>query len=57
MMASPKNVERRMKFNAVTTISMTSPSPTTLVRVVLSVERPEGHDGDWWQLSTGSASC
>ena len=52
MMASLKNVEKRMKFNAIThDLDDLTIADDGSFRVLLSVERPEGHDGDWWQLN------
>ena len=52
MMTSLKNVERRMKFNAIThDLDDLAIADDGSFRVILSVERPEGHDGDWWQLN------
>ena len=52
MMTSLKNVERRMKFNAIThDLDDLTIADDGSFRVILSVERPEGHDGDWWQLN------
>jgi hypothetical protein len=52
MMTSLKNVEKRMKFNAIThDLDDLTIADDGSFRVILSVERPEGHDGDWWQLN------
>ena len=52
MMTSLKNVEKRMKFNAIThDLDDLTIADDGSFRVLLSVERPEGHDGDWWQLN------
>ena len=52
MMTSLKNVENRMKFNAIThDLDDLTIADDGSFRVLLSVERPEGHDGDWWQLN------
>jgi hypothetical protein len=52
MMTSLKNVEKRMKFNAIThDLDDLTIAGDGSFRVILSVERPEGHDGDWWQLN------
>jgi hypothetical protein len=52
MMTSLKNVENRMKFNAIThDLDDLTIAGDGSFRVLLSVERPEGHDGDWWQLN------
>jgi hypothetical protein len=52
MMTSLKGVERKMKFNAIThDLDDLTVAEDGSFRVVLSVERPEGHDGDWWQLN------
>ncbi len=52
MMTSLKGVERKMKFNAIThDLDDLTIAEDGSFRVVLSVERPEGHDGDWWQLN------
>ena len=52
MMTSLKNVEQRMKFNAIThDLDDLTIAEDGSFRVILSVERPEGYDGDWWQLN------
>ena len=52
MMTSLKGVERKMKFNAIThDLDDLTIAEDGSFRVVLSVERPQGHDGDWWQLN------
>jgi hypothetical protein len=52
MMTSLKGVERKMKFNAIThDLDDLTIAEDGSFRVVLSVERPAGHDGDWWQLN------
>ena len=41
-----------MKFNAIThDLDDLTIADDGSFRVLLSVERPEGHDGDWWQLN------
>ena len=58
MMTSLKSVEKRMKFHAMThDLDELTIADDGSFRVILRVERPEGHDGDWWQLNPRSASC
>jgi hypothetical protein len=52
MMTSLKASERKMGFPATThELDELSLADDGSFRVILSVERPEGHDGDWWQLN------
>ena len=52
MMTSLKNVEKRMKFKAIThDLDDLTIADDGSFRVILSAERPGGHDGDWWQLN------
>ena len=52
MMTSLKGVERKMRFNAIThDLDDLTIADDGSFRVVLSVERPEDHHGDWWQLN------
>jgi hypothetical protein len=52
MMKSLKGVERQMKFHAIThELDDLTLAEDGSFRVVLSAERPEGHDGDWWPLN------
>lgn len=52
MMTSLKGLERKMRFRAVThELDDLTIADDGSFRVVLSVERPEGHDGDWWELN------
>ncbi|AEV76783.1 hypothetical protein MycrhN_6326 [Mycolicibacterium rhodesiae NBB3] len=52
MMKSLKGVERQMKFHAIThDLDDLTLAEDGSFRVVLSAERPEGHDGDWWPLN------
>ena len=52
MMTSLKGVERQMKFRAITyDFDDLTIAEDGSFRVVLSAERPEGYDGDWWELN------
>ena len=52
MMTSLKNVEQTMRFKAIThDLDDLAIADDGSFRVVLSVERPEGYDGDWWELN------
>ncbi len=52
MMKSLKGVERQMKFRAIThDFDDLTIAEDGSFRVVLSAERPEGYDGDWWPLN------
>ncbi len=52
MMKSLKGVERQMKFQAIThDLDDLTIAEDGTFRVVLSVERPAGEDGDWWPLN------
>ena len=52
MMTSLKNVEQTMRFKAIThDLDDLTIADDGSFRVVLSVERPEGYDGDWWELN------
>jgi hypothetical protein len=52
MMKSLKGVERQMKFQAVTNdLDDLTIAEDGSFRVVLSTERPDGYDGDWWALN------
>ena len=52
MMTQPlEHVEQRMTFDAIThDLDDLTIADDGSFRVILSAERPEGHDGDWWQL-------
>ena len=52
MMTSLKGHERRMRFQAIThELDELTIADDGSFRVVLSVKRPEGYDGDWWELN------
>jgi hypothetical protein len=52
MMRSLRAHERRMRFQAIThELDDLTISEDGSFRVILSPERPDGHDGDWWQLN------
>ncbi|OBH51776.1 hypothetical protein A5685_15780 [Mycobacterium colombiense] len=52
MMKSLKNVEGRMKFDAITRdLDELTIGEDGSFRVVLSAERPAGYGGDWWELN------
>lgn len=52
MMKSLKSVERQMKFQSIThDFDELTIAEDGGFRVVLSAERPDGYDGDWWQLN------
>ncbi|HET6950384.1 MAG TPA: DUF1214 domain-containing protein [Acidimicrobiales bacterium] len=52
MMTSLKNTERRMRFEAIThDLDELTIAEDGSFRVILSVERPGGHEGDWWPLN------
>ena len=52
MMTSLKNVEQTMRFKAIThDLDDLTIADDGSFRVVLSVERPAGFDGDWWELN------
>ncbi|HEY6428783.1 MAG TPA: DUF1214 domain-containing protein [Acidimicrobiales bacterium] len=51
MMTSLKGHERRMRFQAITNeLDELTIADDGAFRVLLSAERPEGYDGDWWPL-------
>lgn len=52
MMSSLKGVERQMKFQAIThDLDDLTIAEDGSFRVIMSAERPEGYDGDWWPLN------
>ncbi len=52
MMRSVKEMERTMRFAAVThELDELTIADDGSFHVILSAERPKGHDGDWWQLN------
>ncbi|OBK80865.1 DUF1214 domain-containing protein [Mycobacterium sp. 1164985.4] len=52
MMKSLKGVERQMTFQAIThDLDDLTVADDGTFRVIMSVERPEGYDGDWWPLN------
>lgn len=52
MMKSLKGVERQMKFQAIThDLDDLTIADDGTFRVIMSVERPDGYDGDWWPLN------
>nr|WP_090277774.1 DUF1214 domain-containing protein [Mycolicibacterium komanii]CRL72732.1 hypothetical protein CPGR_02963 [Mycolicibacterium komanii] len=52
MMKSLQGVERQMKFQAIThDLDDLTIAEDGTFRVIMSVVRPEGYDGDWWPLN------
>ena len=52
MMTSLKGHERRMQFQAITNdLDELHIADDGSFRVILSIDRPEGHQGDWWPLN------
>ena len=52
MMQSLKRTERTMRFQAIThELDDLTIAADGSFRVILSVERPQGYEGDWWQLN------
>src|SRR6516165_12680415 len=52
MMKSLRGLEKQMRFQAIThELDELAIADDGSFRVILSAERPAGHDGDWWQLN------
>jgi hypothetical protein len=52
MMKSLRGLEKQMRFQAIThELDDLAIADDGSFRVILSAERPAGHDGDWWQLN------